>query len=245
MKMNYQDTFKRYEVKYLLNENKYKLLRYYLQDKMQVDKYGKIMICNIYFDTPDHRLIRTSLEKPVYKEKLRLRSYGTPTEGATVFVELKKKYKGIVYKRREKMELTEAYNYLYENQPSTMSSQITKEIDWFLKSYSGILPAMYITYQRTAMYGVEDPALRVTFDSNILWREEDLLLSSGAWGNPILEEGQRLMEIKIPGAMPLWLSHILDDLQIYPVSFSKYGRGYQMAEQQKKKDSEKGERKYA
>lgn len=243
--MSYQDTFKRYEVKYLLSEKKYRLLRQCLQDKLVVDKFGKITICNIYLDTPDHRLIRSSLEKPIYKEKLRLRSYGTPTEGDMVFVELKKKYKGIVYKRREKMELAEAHRYLTENKPPERTSQIMKEIDWFIKSYPGLLPAMYISYNRIAMNGIEDPQLRVTFDSNILWREEDLELSSGVWGNPLLEEGQRLMEIKIPGAMPLWLSHILDELEIFPVSFSKYGRGYQIAELLKNKEKTKGDRKYA
>lgn len=241
----YQETFKRYELKYLLDDMQYKLLRQCLQDKLKVDKYGMTTICNIYFDTPDHRLIRTSLDKPIYKEKLRLRSYGTPTKGDKVFVELKKKYKGVVYKRREIMELTEAEHYLYDGRPAGRTTQITKEIDWFLKSYNGLAPAMYISYDRIAMYGLEDPQLRITFDSNILWREEELLLECGIWGTPILCEEQKLMEIKIPGTMPLWLSHILDELNIYPASFSKYGRGYQQSIQGKTKDELKGEKKYA
>jgi len=223
---SYQGTFKRYEMKYLLDEIKYKQLRQRLQDRLNVDHFGKTTICNIYFDTPDHQLIRTSLEKPLYKEKLRLRSYGTPQEGDTVFVELKKKYKGIVYKRREKMELLTAERYLYDRLPAEQETQITKEIDWFMKSYQDLQPAMYISYHRIAMYGVEDPELRVTFDSNILWRDEELWLGCGEWGNSILKEGQRLMEIKIPGTMPVWMAHILDELEIYPTSFSKYGRGY-------------------
>lgn len=223
----YQETFKRYEMKYLLSETKYRKLRQCLHDKFSVDKYGKITICNIYFDTPSHQLIRTSLEKPLYKEKLRLRSYGTPSQEDTVFVEIKKKYKGVVYKRREKMDLATAQNYLYEKEPLSKSTQITREIDWFMKSYQSLAPAMYISYNRIAMFGVENPELRITFDSNILWREEELRLSSGSWGNKILYDAQRLMEIKIPGAMPLWLAHILNELEIYPVSFSKYGRGYQ------------------
>jgi hypothetical protein len=241
----YQDTFKRYEMKYLLDEDKYRLLRQRLKDKLSVDCFGRTAICNIYFDTPDHRLIRTSLEKPVYKEKLRLRSYGTPQEGGTVFIELKKKYKGVVYKRREKMELLEAENYLYDNMPSVKQTQITREIDWFIKAYRCLEPSMYISYNRTAMYGIDDPELRITFDSNILWREEELRLGYGEWGNPILEEGQRLMEIKLPGTMPLWLAHLLDEFKIYPVSFSKYGRGYQITELQKNKTRTEGVRIYA
>jgi hypothetical protein len=242
----YQGTFKRYEMKYLLSEKKYKLLQQQLQEKLTVDKFGKTLICNIYFDTPDHQLIRNSLEKPIYKEKLRLRSYGEPLVGDSVFVELKKKYKGIVYKRRVKMELTMAERYLYDFEPAQQPSQITKEIDWFLKSYKDFAPAMYISYNRIAMYGVADPELRITFDSNIRWREEELWLGCGAWwGNPLLEEEQKLMEIKIPGAIPLWLSHILDELEIYPVSFSKYGRGYQQSEQMQKNTRKKEEKKYA
>jgi len=223
----FQGTYKRYEKKYLLSEMEYKQLRARLQDKLCVDAYGNTTICNIYFDTPSYQLVRTSMEKPVYKEKLRLRSYGTPQEGDTVFLELKKKYKGVVYKRREKLELNKAENYLYDKKPAMEDSQIIREIDWFLQFYSDIAPAMYIAYDRVAMYGVEDSELRVTFDTNILWREDTLFLEAGKYGNALLPEGYRLMEIKIPGTMPLWLSHILDELEIYPTSFSKYGRGYE------------------
>lgn len=241
----YQETFKRYELKYLLDDTQYRLLKQKLQEKMSVDHYGKVTICNIYFDTPDRRLIKTSLEKPIYKEKLRLRSYGTPVEGNKVFVELKKKYKGIVYKRREKLELFEAERYLYEKVPVEKQTQITKEIDWFMKSYKALEPAMYISYDRVAMYGKEDSELRVTFDSNILWREEELWLGRGAWGNEILKEGQRLMEIKIAGTMPLWLAHTLNELKIYPTSFSKYGRAFIQSEELKKNKKPEGVKKYA
>lgn len=236
----FQGTFKRYEKKYLLSEKKYQMIRERLQDMLKVDDYGETTICNIYFDTPDHRLVRTSLEKPVYKEKLRLRSYGTPSENDVVFVELKKKYKEVVYKRRIKMECQTAERYLYDSEPVGQQSQIIKEIDWFLKFYQELEPAMYISYNRIAMYGIEDPDLRVTFDHNLLWREEELWLECGVWGDPLLEEGWRLMEIKLPGVMPLWLSHILDDLEIYQVSFSKYGNGYQLSERRKKNESSKG-----
>ena len=241
----YQGTFKRYEKKYLMNEKKYKMLRQTIEDKLKIDKYGKVTICNVYFDTPNYQLIRNSLEKPVYKEKLRLRSYGIPQDGDKVFVELKKKFKGIIYKRRAEMKLSVAERYLYERQPLAKPSQITKEIDWFIALYKEVAPAMYISYNRIAMYGVENPELRVTFDSNILWRTEELRLEKGSWGNAILEEGYRVMEIKIPGAMPVWFSHILDELEIYPSSFSKYGVGYQLLKQQNNIQSKKGEIRYA
>lgn len=226
----YQGTFQRYEEKYLITDQQFDQLSKLFKYKLKMDGYGESIICNIYFDTPDYRLVRTSLEKPVYKEKLRLRSYGTPTEEDVVFVELKKKYKDVVYKRRIKMDLIEAEHYLYDYAPAVGATQITKEIDWFLDFYECLEPAMYISYSRIALYGLEDPELRVTFDRNILYREDELWLECGVWGNPILEEGFRLMEIKIPGTMPLWLSHILNELAIFPVSFSKYGRGYQLSQ---------------
>lgn len=224
---NYQMTFQRYEIKYLLDGDQYHAFRRRLEGKMAPDRYGRTTICNVYFDTKDSRLIRTSLEKPVYKEKLRLRSYGTPNRESTVFVELKKKYKGIVYKRRENMLLSEAEAYLYRGSRPDFDSQVLHEIDWFLAYYRTVAPAMYISYERTAWEGLEDPGLRLTFDGSILWREEDLDLKSGSRGTPILKPGQKLMEIKTPGAMPLWLGKLLDQERIYPVSFSKYGKAYE------------------
>lgn len=221
-----QTVFKRYEKKYLLHEAQYQSFLLQAKELMHPDQYGQSTICNIYFDTPDSRLIRTSLEKPVYKEKLRLRSYGVPDPTGKVFVELKKKYKGVVYKRREAMPLAQAESYLYSSIPLIKPTQITREIDWFLQYYPNLRPAMFLSYDRVALYGEAASALRVTFDSNILYRRERLYLNAGVWGTPLLTPDQHLMEIKIEGSMPLWLSHLLNELEIYPVSFSKYGRSY-------------------
>jgi len=234
----YQMTFERIEMKYLLDPVQFGELKERLDGKMVSDQYGNSTICNIYFDTPDARLIRESLEKPVYKEKFRLRSYGLPRENSSVFLELKKKYKGIVYKRRETMNLAEAEAYLYRGKKTGRDTQVLREIDWFFDYYKEVIPAMYISYERTALYGVEDEELRMTFDRNILWRTESLRLENGSWGASILEDGWCLMEIKIPGSMPLWLGHILDELKIYPASFSKYGQAYER--QQMKKLEKKG-----
>lgn len=232
---SYQMTFKRCEKKYLLNDNQYKELVKRTGGRLIPDAYGTSTICNIYFDTPDFLLIRTSLDKPVYKEKLRLRSYGTPKKDGPVFLELKKKYKGIVYKRRESMVLSEAEGYLLRHEAPGVESQILREIDWFLQYYKDIKPAMYIAYDRIAAYDVLEPELRVTFDWNIRFRNQELDLRKGTWGQQILEEGQQLMEIKIPGAMPVWLSRLLDQLHIYPVSFSKYGKAYQIQNTEERK----------
>lgn len=225
MTLQYQDIFKRYEKKYMLSQLQCKELLKQLKAYMTIDGYGMHTICNIYFDTDNYDLIRTSIEKPLYKEKLRIRSYGVPKPSDTVFLELKKKYQGIVYKRRVQLPLKEAQLYLLRNKQPQVSSQIIREIDWFLNRYQPV-PKAYISYDRCALFGKEDSNLRITFDQNILFRDSYLDLSKGNWGQPLLESGNILMEIKIPGSMPLWLSHMLTELEIFPTSFSKYGNCY-------------------
>ena len=217
-------TFKRREVKYLLTKEQKDSFMRAIRDNIQSDKFGEYTICNIYYDTPDNRLIRRSMEKPVYKEKMRLRSYGKAEEQTNVFVELKKKYKGIVYKRRISMPLNEADKYIAGK--SNRDGQIEEEINYFMKMYEDISPAMYISYDRIAYFVTEDPELRITFDDNILWRDQDVSLSADIYGNAILDEGQYIMEIKCAEAMPLWLVKALAENKIYKTSFSKYGKAY-------------------
>ena len=224
--MAYQDVFKRVEKKYLIDEEKYNQLFDRIKDYITPDRYGESTICNIYYDTPDHRLIRRSLEKPVYKEKFRVRSYGVPTMEDEVFVELKKKFKGVVFKRRAGMTLAQTKDFIGRGKLFGNHHQIKKEIKYFLNYYPDVAPAMYLSYDRTAFYATNNPELRITFDTNITYREEELSLEKGVWGTKLLNRGERVLEIKIPGSMPVWLAEILADLKIYPTSFSKYGRAY-------------------
>ena len=226
--MSYQDIFKRYEMKYMLTKEQKEIVLREMAQYMKPDEYGRSTICNIYFDTPDYQLIRHSLEKPVYKEKLRVRSYGPATEDGTVFVELKKKYKGVVYKRRISAKQKDAMDYLLNGAELPEQGQITDEISYFKQMYQGLRPAVYLSYDREAFYGIEDRELRITFDQNILWRKENLSLSSEVYGTPILEPGCALMEIKIASAMPMWLCRVLSENGIFKTSFSKYGRAYEM-----------------
>lgn len=218
--------FERVEKKYLMNEYQYTELMKVLKGKFQIDNYGKTTINNIYYDTPSSLLIRRSLEKPVYKEKLRVRSYGKADMDTKVFIELKKKYKGVVYKRRTSMKLKDSEGFLELGKKPGKSPQIENEITYFMNFYEGIAPAMYIGYDRIAMFGLENNDLRITFDNNIRYRTYDLSLDKGSYGEQLLEPGQTLMEIKIPGIMPLWLSKVLSRLMIFPTSFSKYGKAY-------------------
>lgn len=222
----FKDVFERIEVKYLINDRQYTELMKRLEGMAAIDSYGKTSILNIYFDTPDFSLIEKSLEGPKYKEKLRLRTYGVASDDTNAFIEIKKKYDGIVYKRRISMPYKDAIDYLVNGKPVKEKSQISKEIDYFLRFYKGIRPAMAISYDRIAMAGVSDPDLRITFDTNIRWRTNKLSLSEGNVGKDILLPGQHLMELKIAGAMSTELARILDELNIRQTSFSKYGRGY-------------------
>lgn len=225
---NIQNTFKRYELKYLVTQEEKEELLQFMVPYMQADQFGASTICNVYYDTPDYRLIRNSMEKPVYKEKLRLRSYGVAAPGMPVYVELKKKYQHVVYKRRVQLTQQNAVHYLAGTALPAVANQITEEIDYFISLYENIQPTAHISYRREAFYGVADQALRITFDDTILWRSAELSLALGIYGVPILPAGQSLMEVKVDNAMPLWLVYKLGEMRLYKTSFSKYGRAYEM-----------------
>ena len=216
-------TFQRYEKKYLLPREKYLALWQELEPRVEPDAFFQRTVCSVYYDWEDFRLIRHSLEKPVYKEKLRLRSYNVPGPDDPVFVELKKKYKGVVYKRRVAMAAAAAENWLAGRSAAPDQSQISREIDWFLKN-NPVRPRVLIACDRRAYVARENRELRITFDSSIRWRDRDLSLTAGDHGQELLSDGQVLMEIKLPEAAPLWLAHMLSRLEIFPRGFSKYGQ---------------------
>ncbi len=222
----YRDVFMRTEIKYLLKKEQYESLREYLDTIARVDEYGLTRINNIYFDTPDYRLVRTSLEKPVYKEKLRLRTYGDTDDDTASFIEIKKKYEGVVYKRRIGGRYADNYDYLTGQDGSIGKSQIAGEIAQTLKQYRDLKPAMAVCYDRIAMAGIDDQELRITFDTDITYDESCSDLRRHSDGKNILKPGQRLMEIKLSGGFPPDLARRLSELSIFPVSFSKYGLGY-------------------
>ncbi len=220
-----QKVFNRYEKKFLIDEEIYHLFKTELNQYMEEDQYGLHTIRNIYYDTFDDELIRTSIEGPKYKEKFRVRCYGQPTYDSMCFLEIKKKYKGLVNKRRVAIPMEEAEAYLIEGKLPSNPNQIFKEIDYFFNRYQ-IEPKRYIAYDRIALFGKEDPEFRVTFDTNIRSRDYNLTLYSDSGNEYLLEEGQRLMEVKISDSMPLWFARLLSKYKIYPTSFSKYGNFY-------------------
>lgn len=220
--------FERVERKFLLTPRQYEGLMRVLPEYMQVDQYGESAILSLYLDTDDSLLIRRSLEKPVYKEKLRLRSYGVPREMDNVFLEVKKKVRGVVYKRRICLPLAQAMECLAQGSVPAAGGQIGREIAYMLRRYR-LRPAVLLAYDRTA-YAELEPSpnrLRITIDRDIRSRQTDLDLRLGSAGESLLAPGMRLMEIKTAHAIPLWLCAALDQNEIRPTSFSKYGRVYE------------------
>lgn len=234
--MTVQKVFARSEVKYLVSDKQRELIEHEMLRWMRPDEFGRSTVRSLYYDTPDHLLIRRSLAAPVYKEKLRLRSYKQASETSPVYAEIKKKFDGVVYKRRCRMTNAAAEAYLsggwqdgpYKNEQedNTLDAQVMKELHFMLSRYKTLAPAAFVSCEREAFYAVDDHEFRITFDDNILGRDTDLSLTEGIGGLKLLPDGQSLMEIKAGGAFPLWICRILTEEKIHKTSFSKYGNIY-------------------
>lgn len=222
--MKSQFLFERYEIKYLINKEQYYNFLKSIQDFIKEDEYSHSTIYNIYFDTPNNQLIRKSIEKPVYKEKLRLRSYVPVNDKSYIFLELKKKYKNVVYKRRMKINYKKALDFI--NNPGS-ESQISKEITYFIKYYKTLEPKMFLYYDRTSYVSLNDENIRITFDNNIVYRNYDLRLEKGIYGNKLIDDETYVLEIKTNTSLPIWLVKALSKEKIYKTSFSKYGYAYE------------------
>ena len=224
--MAFVTVFKRYELKYMLTTAQKESILQAMADHMAMDAFGRTTIRNVYFDTDNYRLIRRSIEKPAYKEKLRVRSYTQVADEDTVFVELKKKYEKVVYKRRIALASQDAMAWVCRESGCPVDTQISREIDYFIDFYGKLKPTMFLSYEREAYYDTGGGDFRVTFDDHILCRQTDISLSSDVYGTPILPDGKVLMEIKCSGGIPLWMVRVLSRERIYKTSFSKYGTAY-------------------
>ncbi len=219
-----ESVFKRYELKYILTTDQYKELCEVMLEHMVMDEHGRHKISNIYFDTKDYSIIRHSLEKPRYKEKLRMRIYGDPNKEADAFVELKKKYNGVVYKRRVAYPQKDALVQLYDT--NSGESQVQKEIDYFISTYEDLMPRVYLSYEREAYYCPENEHLRVTFDFNVKARFDNISLYSSPEDLPVLSSEYVLLEVKTVEGLPFWLLGYMMQNKIYKSSFSKYGAAF-------------------
>lgn len=227
------EIFNRVETKFIVTEKTYKAMLNDIKEHMVFDEHSRggsfYKICNIYFDTEDDNLIRTSLEKPKYKEKFRLRAYGIPDLNSKVFLEIKKKFKGVVNKRRTEMTLKEGYSFASSHRQPVimdyMNKQVIKELQYSFDIYD-LVPKVFISYERVALFGKEDSSFRITFDKNIIGRREDIRLEYGVFGERVVNRDVMVMEVKYSDRMPLWFIKILRKYNLNKTSFSKYGTEY-------------------
>lgn len=236
--MDTQMVFQRYEIKFLMSKWQRDKIIGEMELYMDPDPYGHSEIRNLYYDTESFQLIRTSMERPAYKEKLRLRSYGSADGESPVYVELKKKYMGVVYKRRIEMNYFDALTCLSGGMPMP-DSQIGREIGYMLSYYGFPKPKVFLSYERDAFYDRGGSDFRITFDEKIRYREKDLVLNGNCYGIPLLRQDDVLMELKTSGSLPLWIARKLSELEVHKTSFSKYGCAYI------KMNEHKGEYRYA
>lgn len=220
--MAYANTFKRREMKFLLDEEQYSFLRGAIEKHMTEDDFGRHTILNIYLDNHNNDLIRSSLGKPVYREKLRLRAYGNVEDNSEAFLEIKKKFRGITYKRRFELTYKELHDYITDGTPPDKRGQVFEEIDYMIKRMS-LEPKIVICYDREAYYGNDDKEFRLTFDGNVRFRRDELDLRSGDRGEYLITQPFTVMEVKSAGAIPIWLARTLSEKKIFHGSFSKYG----------------------
>lgn len=220
--------FKRIEVKYLLSLEQYAELKKRIMPYVTKDTFGEYTIANVYFDNDNFHLVSRSLEHPLYKEKLRMRSYGVPNDNSYVFFEIKKKYDDVVYKRRIRIQYRTLMDYLNKGiVPIEFKDDSSfKEIQCLMKEYS-LVPKVYLAYDREAYFTNENQNFRITFDSNIRYRFYDPTLTQGDYGEKLLASGYRVLELKTDNVIPLWLVKILNELKIYHTSFTKYGKAYE------------------
>lgn len=216
------ETFRRYEKKYLLEEEQFNSLLEKIGPYVKPDRFYVTHIRSIYYDTDNSQLIRRSIEKPEYKEKLRIRSYGEAEGDDKVFVELKKKFDGVVYKRRTKAKCSDVIKDIYHCEFS--DEQVGKEIRYALSYYEHLIPSIYIGCNRTSYVAKNDGQVRITFDRDISYRTDDLSLHESDRDKKVTDK--TVMELKITDAMPVWLADILDEIRIYPQGFSKAGTAY-------------------
>ncbi len=227
------EVFNRREIKYLISQAQFEKMFQEAKKHMNSDRFNlddrTYSIHNVYFDTDNDFFIRTSLEKPVYKHKIRLRSYGKVADNGSVFLEIKKKYKGIVNKRRASVYLNSVTEYVEKGitpADKNLNRQVFNEIDYIFKTYPGLRPKVFISYDRFAFFEKGNKDFRLTFDTNIRTRRKDLRLDIDSYGNLLLDEGCWIMEAKAFNAFPLWFAKCLSENNIYSTSFSKYGKEY-------------------
>ena len=213
----------RYEQKYLLSKEEYNNLINLIENYLVKDKYFMETIYNIYFDNDQFELINRSIEKPIYKEKMRMRSYYKTDNDTNIFLEIKKKYADTSNKRRVIISYKDYLDYINKGIIPECDKQIMSEIDYCFKNYK-LKPKIKLVYDRLAYNLKNNDSFRITFDTNVRYNlnnfdfnnEDDITFMNDGY----------IMEIKTFNGIPLWFNKVLNNLNIYPTSYSKVGKIY-------------------
>lgn len=229
-------TFDRIEKKCLITKEQKEAMLTEIKRHMEKDGYYDSEVCNIYFDTDHYDLIIQSIEQPMFKEKLRARSYGGYDK---VFFEIKTKLCGkennVGYKRRVRVtkkdynkmvkEHANLSDFMAQNADEPNDYRIAEEVDYLIKHFD-LKPKILVFYRRYSWQG--EQKLRITFDENLRYRTEDVKFCKKKSDKKyFLDEKNIIMEIKAQGAWPLWLARKLSSERIFPQQFSKVGKIYQ------------------
>lgn len=216
------ENFTRSEKKYLLTNDQYVKIIKKLEGYIEPDVFEKSRVSSLYYDNDKFELIRRSIEKPQYKEKFRVRCYGNISNDDYVFVEIKKKLGGVVYKRRTEAKYQEVINNI--STCKYKDKQIGNEIKYALDFYNGLAPSVYVSCIRTSYVGKDNSDLRITFDKHLKYRMNNLSLQESIDDKELTDK--IIMEIKVLNSYPLWLSNILTELNLFPRGFSKVGTAF-------------------
>ena len=236
-----ETNFKRIEKKYIVDKEDLDRLLEDLREYLVEDDFPNSSITNIYFDTEDFQVIRDSIAKKNEREKIRMRTYATdPKPSSQVFLELKKKdAQGIGHKFRLATNLGDIQIFMGNGDTVHVPSenkQLVDELSQLRDKYQGLDARMYIFYNRFSLKEKHtikkqpQTKIRITIDQNLTYRDYDVDILSGVYGNKLVGEGKVVMEIKTPGEQPLWLKTILEKHGIEPKSFSKYGTAYRKSQ---------------
>ncbi len=219
------DTFKRVEDKYIMTKKQAARFMELCSSHLKEDTYFRYTVRSVYFDSERSDLVIRSLMKPDYKMKLRLRSYCDPQGDTPVFLETKKEFEDIIYKRRIGLSYDEAIAYLDYGIPHHVKNNTADEIDYLLNYYN-LSEKVMIAYDRECYASKTEDDVRITFDSNVRYRIDGFSMVLDGSEKRLTDEDTVVMEVKAMDRYPLWLTKTLSAMKLYRGSFSKYGKIY-------------------
>ena len=194
-------------------------------NKSKTDKLDCFKIARCYLGTIDNFYYKND-EYFIYNPLAR--QYWSLVEGQT---RLKNRYKQLIEIVFPEFNLI--FNDLYDDLALNFIHDfphpvlfVNRRIDYLMNYYHQPKPKVCILCEREAFFAEENPDVRLTFDENLRYRYGFPDAENIQEGIPITDADKRILEIKTPGAMPLWLVDALSECKIYPRSFSKYGHAY-------------------